>query len=931
MSSEQNFRPDESSGGASTWDDERITAYVMGELPPEETAAFESEMSGNEELARAVEQAREVADKLAGFYASMPTTTLDADRREKIAGAANVDTHRASTDQTPNKRFVLWAVAASILLIGLALPAMMSRPGMQTAMKSDLQPVASSQLESEEIAQQGRQENPGVVDEEIGSVRAASEADSSGMRPFSEPGEIAGDDVSQPMNFANRDRSVVESRTSGKSVAVASNEKGEPVSTGPSMEMGMGAGGMATEAMEMPMLGDSGMSMGGNGPAQPRSRRGMGMDMMDMDMDDAMEGMEMDMMMSGAAPVASSAPVNRPQDARRSDIESRDQPAMALASPMAEADEKIANDEGFSRLSKNPMVKPQSAVASSEEQRGGKMLSRTESKKKSEAIVTGERPLGMVPPLPAPSHPAENSSLDMMMPGLGTGPGSSGDKFSPIDENEFRRVSEHPLSTLSIDVDTASYSKVRSYLQRNQLPRPDSVRIEEMVNYFDYDYSGPSSMDGEPSDPFAAAMTATVCPWEPKHRLVRVGLQAKTLTEKERPRCNLVFLIDTSGSMSSANKLPLVIDGMKVLLKELKGNDQVAIVVYAGSAGLVLDSTPVKNRKKILRALTQLRSGGSTNGGAGLQLAYDTARDHFIKDGVNRVILCSDGDFNVGMTGTDQLVREARKQAKSGIDLTVLGFGIGNHNDAMMEKISNDAEGNYAFVDTIGEARKVLSDQLTGTLVTVAKDVKIQIEFNPAVVSAYRLIGYENRVLAKEDFNDDTKDAGEIGAGHRVTAFYEVVPAGTLPDAVAPAVDPLKYQPAPNATAASDEGVVDDDASGEESTSENTMATQDDVVSTTEMLTLKLRYKPPQGDTSTLMTRVLDNSQLPFSQADVDFRFAAAVAAFGMQLRGSEFAGSWTYDDVLRVAQSATGEDTHGLRSELVELVRKARELTVSE
>ncbi|MFG0291074.1 MAG: von Willebrand factor type A domain-containing protein, partial [Rhodopirellula sp. JB044] len=644
---------------------------------------------------------------------------------------------------------------------------------------------------------------------------------------------------------------------------------------------------------------------------------------MDADMmmsDDAMDmSMGMDMGMGMEMERASGMAESKSLSASKQSESSRGR---------AERAKSKAAELGQSRsgpvLSKEPFVKPQPSSASQGVLPGRYGLptdvtvARERKRSSDQGRPVGEAITDLLDVLEGPS------SADRVL-GLGTGPGMSGDKFSPIRENEFKRVTEHPLSTLSIDVDTASYAKVRSYLQRNQLPRPDSVRIEEMVNYFDYDYTGPISIDGESTDPFAAAMTATVCPWEPKHRLVRVGLQAKTLTDTERPRCNLVFLIDTSGSMSSANKLPLVVDGMKVLLDELDEEDQVAIVVYAGSAGLVLDSTPVKDRRKIRRALTQLRSGGSTNGGAGLQLAYDTAREHFLKDGVNRVILCSDGDFNVGMTGTDQLVREARRQAKSGIDLTVLGFGMGNHNDAMMEKISNDAEGNYAFVDTIAEARKVLSDQLAGTLVTVAKDVKIQIEFNPAAVSSYRLIGYENRLLAKEDFNDDTKDAGEIGAGHRVTAFYEVVPAGRLPDAVAPAVDPLKYQPEKNQ--AVDEA-PESDAGAEQDSDE--VAT-DEVATANEMLTLKLRYKPPQGDTSRLMTRVLEDSKVPFSESDEDFRFAASVAAFGMLLRGSEFSGAWTYDDVLRAAENATGEDPHGLRSELLELVQTARRLTVRE
>ncbi|MEO9933732.1 vWA domain-containing protein, partial [Rhodopirellula bahusiensis] len=347
-------------------------------------------------------------------------------------------------------------------------------------------------------------------------------------------------------------------------------------------------------------------------------------------------------------------------------------------------------------------------------------------------------------------------------------------------------------------------------------------------------------------------------------------------------------------------------EGMKVLLDQLKNKDRVAIVVYAGSSGLVLDSTPVKQKKKIVRALSALSAGGSTNGGAGLQLAYQTARENFIEDGVNRVILCSDGDFNVGMTGTDQLVAEATRQSKSGTELTVLGFGMGNHNDAMMERISNSGAGNYAFVDTTAEANKVLADQVAGTLFTVAKDVKIQVEFNPAVVSAYRLIGYENRVLEKEDFNDDKVDAGEIGAGHRVTALYEIAPVGKLPDSIAPDVDPLKYQPTDDADSSSK-------------------------APTNEILRLKIRHKPPQGDVSEKLAFPLVNESVPFEEADTDFRFAAAVAGFGMQLRNSPQAGTWTMDDVIATATDAKGDDEHGLRSEFLELARTAKRLIVND
>ncbi|MFG0262913.1 MAG: von Willebrand factor type A domain-containing protein [Novipirellula sp. JB048] len=496
-------------------------------------------------------------------------------------------------------------------------------------------------------------------------------------------------------------------------------------------------------------------------------------------------------------------------------------------------------------------------------------------------------------------RPAVLGKLDAMVDRAeGVGPGTPGDQFDFIEDNPFRRVSEHPLSTFSVDVDTASYSKVRDFLMRaNQLPRPDAVRIEEMVNYFDYRYAPPAADD---EHPFAAHAVVTECPWNREHRLARIALKGKVIERSERAPCNLVFLLDTSGSMNQANKLPLVQTGMKMLLKQLNKHDRVAIVVYAGSAGLVLDSTEVKNGKKIRRALNQLAAGGSTDGGSGIALAYQVARDHFIEEGVNRVILCTDGDFNVGTTGTDALVRMVEQEARGNIFLSVLGFGMGNHNDSMLEQISGRGNGNYAFIDSESEARKVLVEQTNGTLVTIAKDVKLQIEFNPTRVDSYRLIGYENRVLAKEDFNDDQKDAGEIGAGHSVTALYEIVPAGFEADAAKPKVDELKYQAPPQTT---------------------------DAAQRDELMTLKLRYKQPEGDTSTLVEFPVADDGEGFDDADLDTRFAAAVAGFGMQLRRSEYKGDWTLGDVIRVAKQSQEEDRLGLRAEFIELAQKASEL----
>ncbi len=380
---------------------------------------------------------------------------------------------------------------------------------------------------------------------------------------------------------------------------------------------------------------------------------------------------------------------------------------------------------------------------------------------------------------------------------LGIGPQAPGDHYTRIYENPFiKAVGGDAVSTFSIDVDTASYANVRQFLmEMRQLPPPDAVRIEELVNYFRYDYAGPKADDDAP---FAAHVEVAGCPWAPEHRLVRIGIKGREIERDHRPPSNLVFLVDVSGSMDEPNKLPLVLDGLRQLTHELDENDRVAIVVYASSEGLALESTRGDNQSAILGALDRLRAGGSTAGGAGIQLAYQIAEDHFIPGGTNRVILCTDGDFNVGVTSTAELERLVAKKAKdTRVFLSVLGFGRGNLNDAMMQTIADRGNGNHHYVDNLREARKVLVEEMTGTLMTIAKDVKIQVEFNPAQVAGYRLIGYENRMLRTEDFNDDTKDAGEIGAGHAVTALYEVIPAGQ-PVGV-PAVDELKYQPTPEA------------------------------------------------------------------------------------------------------------------------------------
>lgn len=470
-----------------------------------------------------------------------------------------------------------------------------------------------------------------------------------------------------------------------------------------------------------------------------------------------------------------------------------------------------------------------------------------------------------------------------------------GESYSALTENPFVPVAQEPLSTFSLDVDTASYSNVRRFLTQGQLPPKDAVRIEEMINYFPYDYPKP---DGD--DPFACRLEVAGCPWAPDHRLVRIAVKARPIDFQKAPPSNLVFLIDVSGSMDEPNKLPLVKKGLGMLVQNLREEDRVAIVVYAGNSGLVLPSTRGTDKQKILDAIDHLEAGGSTNGAAGIQLAYQVAEDAFLKKGSNRVILVTDGDFNVGVSSPSELTDLIKEKAKSGVFLTVLGFGMGNYKDETVQKLADNGNGNYAYIDSLQEARKVLVEQMSGTLVTVAKDVKTQVEFNPARVEGYRLIGYEKRLLRKEDFNNDKIDAGEIGAGHTVTALYEVVPVGVPMGSAS--VDPLKYQkPAPVAP----------------------VATSD----SNELLTVKLRYKAPQADTSKLLSFSVVDSGRTIQQASRDMKFAVSVAGWGMILRESPYRGNANVDQLIELAQMGKGEDELGYRSEFIQLLRLTKQV----
>ena len=464
--------------------------------------------------------------------------------------------------------------------------------------------------------------------------------------------------------------------------------------------------------------------------------------------------------------------------------------------------------------------------------------------------------------------------------------------YDNIKENPFLKVTDNPLSTFSIDVDGASYSNIRRFINQGQLPPNGAVRIEEMINYFTYKYPQPKG-----DDPFSINTQYAVCPWNARHQIVSIGLQGKKIPTENLPPANLIFLIDVSGSMMSPDKLPLVQTSMKLLVDQLRPQDKVAMVVYAGSAGLVLPSTKGSEKVTIKNAIDKLQAGGSTAGGAGIQLAYNIAEDNFIKKGNNRVILCTDGDFNVGLSSDDALENMITEKRESGVYLTVLGFGMGNYQDAKMQKLADKGNGNHAYIDNLKEARKVLISQFGGTMFTIAKDVKLQIEFNPSKVQGYRLIGYENRMLAREDFNDDKKDAGELGSGHTVTALYEIIPVGVDASELKN-VDALKYQK-PNTKAVG-------------------------FNNSSEVMTVKFRYKKPDGNKSILLQGVVAGNPVAFKSADENIQLSAAVAQFGMLLRDSEFKGEGGYDLVNSLLKTLLENDPEGYKNELVQLVQAA-------
>lgn len=462
------------------------------------------------------------------------------------------------------------------------------------------------------------------------------------------------------------------------------------------------------------------------------------------------------------------------------------------------------------------------------------------------------------------------------------------ENYQHIESQSVVRVASEPVSTFSIDVDTGAYSNMRRWLNQGQLPPEDAVRVEEFINYFNYDYPYPKNR----KVPFQVSTEIAPTPWNNDTRLLRIGIQGYTVPREQLPASNLVFLMDVSGSMNSPDKLPLLKQALTMLVGQLDSRDSISMVVYAGASGVVLPPTPGNRKADILNALQQLQAGGSTNGAAGIQLAYQLAQQNFIDNGVNRVILATDGDFNVGLASTEELIDLIQRKRKAGIALTTLGFGSGNYNDHLLEQLADEGNGNYAYIDRLSEAQKVLAEEMSATLLTIAQDVKIQIEFNPAQVSEYRLIGYENRLLNEEDFNNDKVDAGEIGAGHRVTALYEI----SLTGSNGQRLPPRRYQP---------------DTADHES---------GDITFNNELAHLRVRYKLPGETVSKLIQSPVMDSGINARGGD-NFNFAAAVAAFGQKLRGGTYLEDFSYDDIEKLARQSRGNDLHGYRSEFMQLV----------
>ncbi|MBI1314443.1 DUF3520 domain-containing protein [bacterium] len=932
-------------------DDPRLTAFVLGELDAADRAAVEELLESSSEARTFVDDLQGTIGILRDELSAEPAPALTNEQRaalqrtaESVSDAASVDnqgavaTRPAAATGTHSRRGLLVGMVATVAALAVVV-AVLPQFADQRLSDSSVSPWAATHLTGNKISSLASAASSGPIDEADGSVRgtqpvtirditqleksrelpaesgladhAASTVARSKFLPADrleaeggkvllqlQPEEQSGSQSSTPIRVTVQDQPVSDSKADhsgpARANAIVSTGSSSRLAATPDPAVAAGVGGA---------VGGEGRATGSvsrvarTSPAAPAP-------FTDLPGGSATSGRPMSgPPVSAAAGIAVNAPakpatallpggsdgstVNRFSSEAKAVSGQAAMPAQAAAARgprLQPATPQLADQERVSRVDRLATTVVGEALKESERNEG----------------IRGRR-MSILNKTPFIEPPAQ---WGRGFGGGGFGRQAGNETYEPIVENEFvvpdPKDAEKRLSTISVDVDTASYANVRRFLMQNQLPPPNAVRIEELVNYFKYDYPQPKG-----ADPFSVTTEVMLCPWQPGHRLARIGLQAKTIDKSQRPPTNLVFLLDVSGSMRPANKLPLVQQAMRLLVEEMTEDDQIAIVTYASNAGLRLASTPGSKKPEILQAIDALTAGGSTNGEGGIKLAYDTAIRQYIQDGANRVILCTDGDFNVGVSNDNELVELIQEKAASGVFLSVFGFGMGNLKDGKLEKLADKGNGQYGYIDNLQEARRAFKEGLAGTLYTVAKDVKLQAEFNPATVGAYRLIGYENRKLAAADFTDDTKDAGEIGAGHTVTALYEIVPRQVLIDRLK--ASDLRY---------GDTFELSIDAPKIDGFSN-------------ELFFVRLRYKKPDQETSQPVEADFPVNDIAITgkslaTPDADFQFAAAVASFGMNLRNSQYRGNWDLRRVYDVAVQTRSEDADGRRAEFIDLVQRA-------
>ena len=866
-------------------DDPRLTAYALGELDSPDAAEIERLLAETPEAARVVDEVRDMARRLTDELHSESAPGLDGPRLAAIEGRL---TH-AAIGGVPRSRILGYAVAASVLIATGALAIRAMLPPPRGAVNVTVGPLALNDL-------------PPKAAESAPEPAAALDS----VGPEAMNRSLAYESASPRATEALDAEPRIEAFN-----AVVTGPAAPP-SPQPMYKSRTGAAGASGMMGGMAGVAGRGAGYAGGVPPAPASASAVGgrteglNDQMTLSV--IPEGVESKRLSRGLASGGVRA-VQTPgtQTPLRADSRYYDSAGVAkgaLGRPAARPNgrgESLALGTEPDRSRNAPMPKAAAAAKSlSAGVTAGKPVDRRKLAEE-QASALGETPQGLAKGGKDKASVAFGLELrektrdfaELLLPEQERARADAED-FAEIIENDFVSTAENPLSTFAVDVDTASYANVRRFLNRDQLPPPSSVRIEELVNYFRYDDPAPKG-----SDPVGVRVELARCPWNASHRLARIALKARPLDTAQKSRGNLVFLVDVSGSMQDENKLPLLKKSLRLLVDTLGENDRVSIVVYANREGVALRPTSCANKAEILSTIDSLEAGGSTNGGSGIQLAYQLATESFVEGGVNRVILCTDGDFNVGITDRADLLKFIEQKAKTKVFLTVLGFGMGNLKDANLEGLADKGNGHYAYIDSLQEAKKTLVEEVGATLVTVAKDVKIQVDFNPRVVASYRLIGYENRAMAAREFRNDAKDAGEMGAGHTVTALFELVPAGK--EVLYSKVPESKYLKLP---------------------------ARDESPAARESFTVYLRWKAPEGDVATERETPVSDSRADYATASSDFKFSAAVASFGMLLRHSTHAGNANWSSVLELAEASSKPDPGGYRKEFLALVRKARELS---